>query len=382
MLIATPELTSDDRRVVAEIDSLRAEFRHRLAEPKRWQGQLRRSLTAAAVRGSTHIEGFDISADDAETLVAGGEISPDTSEATRNAVTGYRDALTYVQRAAAFRVFSWDHTLLSALHFMMTRTESRVCPGEYRTTGVWIAGRPGSPPIYTAPEPDLVESLMDELVDWLSSGDLGSPALVRACMAHLNLTSIHPWRDGNGRMSRAVHTLVLAREGGLAPEFSSIEEWLGANDYNTQEYYAVLHRVQGDHWQPGCDAQAWLRFGLTAHHLQAQAVQRRFEIAGRLWWRLEQLAAEHALHPRVVSALFAAAGGHLRRTAYQDEESLTRDQALADLRALRALGLIEPVGHARTQRYIGGALLTGMNAEITGEVHADYYREPYATPAS
>jgi hypothetical protein len=58
MLYSTPGLTLDDLRVIEDIEAFRSEFRHRLAEPRRWEGQLRRSLTAAAVRGSTHIEGY------------------------------------------------------------------------------------------------------------------------------------------------------------------------------------------------------------------------------------------------------------------------------------------------------------------------------------
>ncbi|WP_405820281.1 Fic family protein [Streptomyces sp. NBC_01390] len=381
MLFATPSLTPDDRRVVDEIEALRSEFRHRPAQPRRWEGQLRRSLTAAAVRGSTRIEGYTISSEDAETLIAGGDISPETDEATRNAVIGYRDALTYIQHAADFQVFAWDHTLLSALHFMMARGVDRdVRPGEYRTSGVWVSGGPNRPPVYTAPEPERVPALMDELVHWLAEGDLEAPALVRASMAHFNLVCIHPWRDGNGRMSRAVHTLVLAREGILAPEFSSIEEWLGADDFNTLEYYGALRTVQGGSWQPERDAASWIRFCLTAHHLQAQEVQRRFEAASRVWFRLERLAEQHRLGERTVSALYAAAEGHLRRTTYQAEEALTRDQALADLRTLRRLDLIESVGHARTQRYIGGTALRKIRAEVHAEVHADLYREPYGQP--
>ncbi|MGY1499486.1 Fic family protein [Streptomyces sp. QTS52] len=378
MLFATPSLTPDDRRVIDEIETLRTEFRHRLAQPRRWEGQLRRSLTAAAVRGSTHIEGYTISAEDAETLIAGGDISPETDGATLNAVIGYRDALTYIQHAADFRIFSWDHTLFSALHFMVARGVDReVRPGEYRTSGLWVSGGPRRPPVYTAPDPEQVPELMDELVHWLAEGDLDTPALVRASMAHFNLVSIHPWRDGNGRMSRAVHTLVLAREGILAPEFSSIEEWLGADEYNTREYYGALRDVQHGSWQPERDAASWLRFCLTAHHLQAQEVQRRFEAAARLWFRLERLAGQHRLGERTVSALYAAAEGHLRRTTYQAEEALTRDQALADLRTLRRLDLVESVGHARTQRYIGGSVLRKIRSEVHAEVHADLYREPY-----
>lgn len=53
------------------------------------------------------------------------------------------------------------------------------------------------------------------------------------------LVSIHPWADGNGRMSRSLQTLLIAREGVLAPEFSSIEAWLGRPG-NSWEYYQEL----------------------------------------------------------------------------------------------------------------------------------------------
>ncbi|WP_407289274.1 Fic family protein [Streptomyces sp. BP-8] len=114
-------------------------------------------------------------------------------------------------------------------------------------------------------------------------------------MAHLNLVSIHPWRAGNGRMSRAVHTLVLAREGVLAPKFSSIEEWLGADDFNTREYSAALRTVQAGTWQPRRDAHSWIHFcrtgfGATANQGRTQrgCHIRHSPPAGRPWRRTRE----------------------------------------------------------------------------------------------
>ena len=50
-----------------------------------------------------------------------------------------------------------------------------------------------------------------------------APVMVRAAMAHINLVMIHPYRDGNGRMARILQSLVLSRDGILAPQFSSVE---------------------------------------------------------------------------------------------------------------------------------------------------------------
>jgi hypothetical protein len=100
-------------------------------------------------------------------------------------------------------------------------------------------------------------------------------------------------------------------------------------------------------------------------------------VAQRLWFRLEEIAAAHHLGERTITALYAAATGQLRRSYYMAEESLTRDQSLADLRTLRKLNLIEPVGHARTQRYIGGPALLAARQEVQADVYQDFFREPY-----
>lgn len=80
----------------------------------------------------------------------------------------------------------------------------------------------------TAPESNLSDGRVSEPVDYLRS-DTNEPPIVRAAMAHLNLTMIHPFRDGSGRVARALQALVIARDGLLRPVVSIIEEWSGAN---------------------------------------------------------------------------------------------------------------------------------------------------------
>src|SRR6516164_8478986 len=84
------------------------------------------------------------------------------------------------------------------------------------------------------PDHALVPALMAELVSSLNVKS-NLPSVLGAAMAHLNLVMIHPFSDGNGRMGRALQTMVLARDGILDPRFLSIEEYLGRN---TLDYYA------------------------------------------------------------------------------------------------------------------------------------------------
>jgi len=377
MLYGIPDLDAADERVLGELGDYRRRFRHHLAEPRRWTGQLRRSLVAAAIRGSNTIEGYSVSMDDALALVSGEEMSADVPEGTAEAVAGYKLALTYVQQAGDFPIFRYDHSLLSALHFMVTHHNLPKWPGRYREGGVWVTGSPGQPPVYTAPDAGQVPKLMDELLAWLNEGDPSVPEYVRAAMAHLNLVSIHPWRDGNGRLSRALHTLVLARERILAPEFSSIEEWLGGSELNTLQYYGALREAQHGSWSPERDTHGWVRFCLRAHHLQAQEIDRRIAEAARLWSALAEVAERNRLPDRTITALFAAARGQLRRPAYAVDEDLTRDQSIRDLQLLKRLGLVESVGRGRTQRYSGGEEINRIAIGIRAETFEGFLREPY-----
>jgi Fic family protein len=193
---------------------------------------------------------------------------------------------------------------------------------------------------------------MSELVAWLNADD-GAHPLVRAAMAHLHLVSIHPWADGNGRMSRSLQTLMIAREGVLAPEFSSIESWLGRPG-NTWEYYREFQR-RGATYRPDQDVSSWIRFNLTAYHQQAQTVLLRMDRSAAVWDRLSAVTASTGLDERVVSALHdVAVVGRVRRSRYEQAEGLTLQQAQRDLRDLVAAGFLTSVGRTRARFYTEG----------------------------
>jgi len=371
-----PGLDAADLRVLRELDEMRSALRLQLRSKPPWAEQLRRSLLAAAIQGSNKIENITISGSDARALVEHAPMSAEASDETRQAVVGYRDAMTYVQQTPLMDFFGYSETLLSAMHFMITKYQPAKWPGRYRIGGIFVTSADSLDPAYTGPDAGRVPGLMTELIEWLRDGDLDAPAYARAAMAHLNIVGIHPWRDGNGHAARALHTLLLARTGELAPEFSSIEEWLG-EQINTVRYYEALRSVQGGSFQPERDAHSWLRFVFAAHHRQAQRVKRRSEWTVRLWTDLARLAGEHGLPERVVSALYAAAVGELRRTTYQQDEALSRDQAIRDIQALTRAGLLKPRGNAATRVYLSAGAATEIADAATAAVRGPG-RDPYA----
>jgi Fic family protein len=355
MLFTTPELSDRDLAVLEEIERYRNRLQYELRNPKRWTGHLRRNLMARAIRGSNSIEGYDVSLDDA--LAAVEEDEPmDADRETWAEITGYRSAMTYIQQLAGSEPFEFNATLLNSLHYMMLSHDLSKSPGQFRRRTVYVYDDEAGEVVYEGPDWELVGGLVDELVAWLRMPP-SEPVFVRAAMAHLNLVMIHPWRDGNGRMARALQTLVLARDGILAPEFSSIEEYLG-HGRNTLEYYAVLGNVGGGRWNPGNDAATWVSFNLRAHHIQAQTVLRRTEEASRLWDELESLAGGEGLPERAIMALYPAALGlRVRRTTYQLDAEIAPGAATRDLRKMVNAGLLVPHGQTRGRWYMGSERL-------------------------
>ena len=355
MLYPTPKLDVDDRRVLAQIDGARANLRHQVnSSPSRWTAGLRKFLTADAVAASNSIEGFKVSTVDVEDLLDG-ERDVEVSDENRQETLAYQQMMTYIQTLHDSADFSYSKGLLNALHWMLQghRHSIRKPAGQWRRGAVYVTdARDPSIAAYTAPDADDVPGLMQELTDWLNA-DNGDHPLVRAAMAHLDLVSIHPWADGNGRMSRSLQTLMIAREGVLAPEFSSIEAWLGRPG-NTWEYYRELTQ-RGARYLPDQDVSSWIRFNLTAYHQQAQTVQGRIERSGRAWTVLSDFVGSTDRDDRIVSALHdVAMSGRVRRSRYEHAEGLSMQQAQRDLRDLVSAEVLEPVGRTRARYYTAG----------------------------
>jgi Fic family protein len=350
-LFATPVLDSADHEVLALIADQHQRLRLLVAAPRRWQGLLRRVALARAIRGSNTIEGFTVSVDDA--FAALDDEDPlDADTVAWRAVRGYRDAMTYVLELAKERDLVLSVDTIKALHFQMQHYDLSKWPGRWRPGQVFVHDEDNDETVYVGPDAELVPDLMRELVEDVNRHDPELPVLVRAALAHLNLVMIHPFKDGNGRMARCLQTLLLTGGGLLpAPEFVSIEEYLGRNEH---DYYRVLAEVGGGAWHPERDASAWVRFCLTAHYRQALLVQRRDRSAAELWMTAEVVVEAADLPSRCVEPLAFGLGGRLLRnsTYRQLVPDISYNLASRDLGDLVRAGLLSPIGEKRGRRYV------------------------------
>lgn len=348
MLFQTPRLADEEVRAITRV----AELKDRLAyavqnTPRRWQGLLRRSALARAVQGSNSIEGYDVTIDDA-IAVGLGEDPLDADTEAVAAVQGYQQAMTYVLQLANDPHFKYSADLVRSLHFMMLQYDLAKNPGRWRPGPIYVRDDEKKEVVYEGPSADIVPDLADELVHRLNA-ESEEPAIVSAAMGHLNLVLIHPFSDGNGRMARCLQTLILARAGTLAPQFSSIEEYLGKN---TRAYYDVLAEVGGGNWQPARDARPWVRFCITAHFQQATTLLRRAREIERLWDFLEEEIRAADIPARLIYALAdAAAGLRVRNATYRPVAEVSDQLATRDLGLAVKAGLLVPKGERRGRYY-------------------------------
>jgi Fic family protein len=309
-----------------------------------------------AIRGSNTIEGFSA---DLDTAVGVVEDEPpiDGKTATILALAGYREALTYIMQAARDQHFEFSKQFLKSLHFMMTGHDMSKFPGQWRPGSIFVVDQDSGTTVYEGPDAELVNGLVEELVLYLKA-DTQESVLVRGAMAHLNLTMIHPFKDGNGRMARALQTLILARDGMLHPVFSSIEEWLGRN---TPEYYQVLAETGDGHWSPERDTLRWVRFCLKAHYQQAATLIRRNEEYGEIFEAVMRIIRNEHLPERAWFPMFdAALGLRVINSRYRKDAEISEFVASRDLRRLCELGLLEPIGERRARVYIVAGQLKAL----------------------
>ena len=359
-LFATPDPDLEDQQVIGEIHETRASLADYLRAPKRWNGLLRRTSTARAIQGSNTIEGYTVSEEDA---VAAVDDEPPLSadEETWLEILSYRRVLTYVLNVGTEPGFVIDEAVLRSMHFMLLDHDLSKSPGRYRTSEIFVRDDKRDVNVYAGPEGELVPELMRSLSESLSKPTSDDP-LVRGAMAHLNLVMIHPFRDGNGRMARALQTMVLAQDQVVEPTFSSIEEWLGNN---TQDYYDVLATTGRGAWSPGNDATLWVKFNLRAHHMQAQTMRRRFDEAEIQWRRIDELVARHRLNERIGAALFdALIGLRVTRPSYVKLTELDERTATRDLVNAANLGLLEARGERRGRHYVAGDPLRQIQTDL------------------
>ena len=320
--------------------------------PPALRAEADRLNVARAVRGTTGIEGANLTEGEVgDILAAGHGGGPVLGAARAREEAEARNAarvMDYIRDAVAADP---DGDLTEAhvreMHRLTTAgIEYRNnAPGAYREVPVAAGG-------YQAPLPHEVGDLMDRFFEWFpETRDRDRwPECVRAVAAHFYLISIHPFGDGNGRASRAAESFVLYRSGVNSLGFYSL-----ANFYyrHRPEYVEMLDRARfvhdGDLTELVKFALGGLREELEAVHAEAVDFVRRLVFVD---YARTALGADEGMRPRVgarrLEMVRALAGGGIsladlrarRHPASAPYRAATNKTLTRDINYLREQGLV------------------------------------------
>lgn len=298
-----------------------------------WVPSLVREALARAAWGSTAIEGCTLSLEAVSGLLDGRPAAGYPDRHVRMA-RNYLSALSWLQKREREKVVREEFVL--RLHGIIAEEAVDEGPvGRYRSSAV----RAG---LHVCPPARRVPALTRDLLHWLNGPADELPAVFSSAILHLRFAEIHPFRDGNGRMARAMATWQLYRKGFDTLHVFALDEVLLEN---RAMYIKALQRVQVE----GEDLGDWLEFMAEAVLETLVRVSGRVQALGKLGGKplsltLRQEKLLRMLRERGPLAIRDIARG-LR---------LTPPGAHYALKPLLRRGIVKTLGAHKTTRYALG----------------------------
>jgi Fic family protein len=264
----TLEITPEILRLIARIDEFKGAWRALGTLAPDRLSALRRVATIESIGSSTRIEGSQLSDREVEQLLSNLDIQ---SFATRDAqeVAGYAELMDLVFSSWQDIPFSENH--IQQLHQILRHSEKDAWHrGNYKTHSNSVAAFDETGAqigiVFQTATPFDTPRLMTELVAWVKQerqrvdGARLHPLLIIALCVVVFL-EIHPFQDGNGRLSRVLTTLLLLQAGYAYVPYSSLESVI---EQSKEAYYWALRQTQGSIRTESPDWQPWVLFFLRS----------------------------------------------------------------------------------------------------------------------
>lgn len=271
----TPEILS----LIARIDEFKGAWRALGSLAPDRLSVLRRVAAIESIGSSTRIEGSKLSDREVERLLSNLQIK---SFATRDEqeVAGYAELMELVFSSWPDIPFTENH--IKQLHQILLRYSEKDTRhrGIYKTSSNSVAAfdekglQIGI--VFQTATPFDTPRLMTELIAWVQQEREAKrlhPLLIIALCVVVFL-EIHPFQNGNGRLSRALTTLLLMQAGYAYVPFSSLESVI---EQNKEAYYLALRQTQGTIRTGSPDWQPWLVFFLRSLAEQVKRLEKKVE---------------------------------------------------------------------------------------------------------
>ena len=345
LTIKDVKITTETLKHISEIDEFKGKWQATQDLAPDRLTSLKRIATIESVGSSTRIEGAKLSDAEVEKLLSRLEQKSFTTRDEQE-VAGYADAMDMVFESHAASTLTENHSRQVHGVLLTYSTKDAEHRGAYKTitnhVEAFDADGKSLGVVFQTATPFETPRMMETLVAWYNgqaNEQAQHPLLLIAVFINVFL-AIHPFRDGNGRLSRILTTLLLLRAGYAYVPYSSMESVIEANK---ESYYLALRRTQqtirsdDQNWEP------WVAFFLKAMAKQKENLARKVSEERTLREALPALS-------RTIMEL-ATTRGEITVREIEDATQANRNTIKAHLRKLADQEYLVAVGKGRGARY-------------------------------
>jgi len=346
IVMDTPPLSISPEilRTVARIDEFKGAWKafQNIAPAK--LNLLRKVATIESVGSSARIEGVRLTDDEVACLLSGIGLRQFRSRDEQE-VAGYAEAMNLVFES--YRDIPITENHIKQLHQILLKhsTKDARHRGEYKKLSnnveAFDADGKSIGIVFETASPFDTPLKMRELVEWfnreVTAGNQHSLILIAIFVVHV--LAIHPFQDGNGRLSRILTTLCLLRAGYLYVPYSSLERII---EENKDRYYLALRRAQATLYTNNSRLGDWLAFFLQSMKAQVDVLTRKLD-------REEKLLSIPKLSQDIL--VTAQEQGRVTVQEFQRLTGVNRNTIKAHLKALVQKRLLTQEGRGKGTWY-------------------------------
>lgn len=314
-----------------------------------YEREFQKEALVRSVHYGTHIEGNELNFTQAERVMEGKDVV--ARERDIQEVLNYRKVMEYINECKVQNAhFTIDEEIIKRIHlFTVEKILAAEQCGEYRKTQVVIKNSRTGEVSFRPPDAALVAPQIADLIAFINTPpEQDIHSILKSGIVHYELVRIHPFIDGNGRVGRALSTLILFLEGYDIRKFFSLEEYF---DSSPEEYYTALQSVG----KADGDLTIWLEYftqGLAIELTKIKDKVEQISVDGKLREKLggmPLLLTERQL--KIIEYIQKV--GYLQNQAFKQLfPMVSEDTILNELKALLDAGIVKKHGVTKGAKYI------------------------------
>lgn len=314
-----------------------------------FEKEFREDAMVRTVHYGTHIEGNELNLTEAEKVLAGQDVTARDRDIQE--VINYRKVMDYIDKFKNQKSeLKIDEELVKELHKLTV--EKILAPeqcGVFRKTQVVVKNSQTGEISFRPPMAVAVPFQIKNLFEFVDSArDEEVHPVLKSGIIHYELVRVHPFLDGNGRVARALATLILYQDGYDIRKFFSLEEYF---DKDATSYYDALQSVEKNEG----DLTHWLEYFTLGLSIELAKIRTKVESISVDAKIKEKLGGNPImLTPRQLKIIeYIQKIGYLQNQAFEQLfPMVSEDTVLNEIKALVEAGIIKKHGVTKGARYI------------------------------